>query len=772
MTHFRRLYSILIAAFFGSISLFGQANEQFLKGLSHVHFNPVDHELKIELETHGDRASKKIVKDQANFDLYITSDGQKEKISNFKLRPSLSRDSKNDIKNILVVLDVGGSMTEEDLTKGYDLITNGIQQLSSRGDAAITYSVLNDRLEICGGQQRFKNFLETQLTQRSETSDFRQIFLNQRIEQTDIIVLISDGYFSKNTKKKKEGFPGSDDFKNSINSFGSLNIYTIGLGYNSDFLLNIPEWTKDLADNYSNKGISGHLQKELSSTNFQYSNKLYLTVPNYVIKDRNPEIGFTYLDGFNVPFTSIDIPIRMPSYYGVDFIESMKLPLIISLALLALIFLALPVYTQYKFKKENIFNYGDVKKKNVTNRDPLTLAPLECNDQVVMIGEKMMLLDTWRYLKKSSDADLAKDHSEFFKSDVETSLFKHNDTRFKALYWIWFGIIGSTVGWAVFEAIEFFLNVVVENFAFTAASFKPLANVPFVHNVLLSLVFPFILIALFTGFLVAKNYVSSGIDLAKYIGLSLVGFLGINFLGSMLVHFLGLKGILSDVVFVVLNGIVFLALLAFVSKKNLKGLIKPTIMFFVATAIGFLIIPQFVSSNLIIRYISCLLTGIGGGLAVASLFEFKDKYALRVLSPEGFRGIQTELIEKELKGKKSYDVGRNPNANIYVKWIDFEIKEEHAALKFMNGNYVIFPQDGSLYVNNKEVFDQKILKPKDVISFGPSKVTELVFDIFIEKSQNPTKPSAKPGKKSLKEENVAVEPKDVKTQIKINKISK
>lgn len=772
MTHFRQLTSILFLSALGGIISFGQANEQYLKGLSHVHFNPVDHDLKIELETHGNRASKTIVKDQANFDLYITADGKKEKISNFKLRPSLSRESKNDIKNILVVLDVGASMSEEDLTKGFDLITNGIQQLSSRGDAAITYSVLNDRLEICGGQQRFKDFLETQLTQRSETSDFRQIFLNSRIEQTDIIVLISDGYFSKNNRKQKDGFPGSDDFKNSINSFGNLNIYTIGLGYNSDFLLNVPEWTSDLADNYSNKGVSGQLQKELSSTNFQYTNELYLSVPNYVITDRNPEIGITYLDGFNAPFTSIDIPISMPSYYGVDFIESMKLPMIISLAILALIFLALPLYTQYRFKRENIFNYGDIKKKNVTNRDPLTLAPLECNDQVVMIGEKMMLLDTWRYLKKSSDADLAKDHSEFFKSDVETSLFKHNDTRFKALYWVWFGLIGATVGWAVFESVEYFGNFLLENLAFAAASFKPLSNVPFVHIIALSLLFPFILTAIFSGFLVAKNYISSWVDLAKYIVISILAFILINTLNSIVIHFLGLKGIFSDLSFVLLNGLTFIALLAFVSKRNLKDLMKPAIIFLISIGISFLVIPQFISSNLIMRYISCLIPGIGAGLAVASLFEFKDKYALRVLSPEGFRGTQIELIEKELKGKKSYDVGRNPSANIYVKWIDFEIKDEHAALKYMNGNYVIFPQDGTLYVNSKEVFDQKILKPKDVISFGPSKVTEFVFDIFIEKSINKKTPPTKPGKQSLSEENLAVEPKDVKTLIKINKISK
>ena len=116
-----------------------------------------------------------------------------------------------------------------------------------------------------------------------------------------------------------------------------------------------------------------------------------------------------------------------------------------------ILFLINPLHQKFKFKRDYVMKYLEMNKEDKSRTDPFTFVAISENDEVVNIDEEVMLLSSWKRLKKLPDSRPAREHSNFFDHMSSRSFFNPFAGEFSRTDRAWFGLFGILVGWLLFS---------------------------------------------------------------------------------------------------------------------------------------------------------------------------------------------------------------------------------------------------------------------------------------------------------------------------------
>ncbi len=95
----------------------------------------------------------------------------------------------------------------------------------------------------------------------------------------------------------------------------------------------------------------------------------------------------------------------------------------------------------------------------------------------------------------------------------------------------------------------------------------------------------------------------------------------------------------------------------------------------------------------------------------------EEEYSLEVLRPNKRRG-EINAISRWLEVKEEMIIGAHPKSDVYIKWVDKDISEEHVFLS-MKGNRVELKSNEDIKINGKPLQGGKaILQHNDIIELS------------------------------------------------------
>ena len=426
------------------------------------------------------------------------------------------------------------------------------------------------------------------------------------------------------------------------------------------------------------------------------------------------------------------MPLESKVLYPTTYTHSIWVQLLVITGLLLLtivaLYLIIPIVNRYLFKKEHVFKYQDIKQAKVSKKDPLTLEEFSCDDDIVVFGEKMMLLDTWKLMNKKEDMEQAKDFGEFFTTNLEGTLFEQHASHFKWAFLSFFSVLFVLIHYLMFTLIRNYTPDVL------------------VHDLADRFHLP-----------VVADHFSIG---TFCITLILVG-LGVFYFQNKLEHraYWDLKTIAVPIIFVGLIVPMLYVLISSslgVARGSEVYLLELVWSLLIAVSIGLVInkpsgyllmkwILGVVSGALIIFFvmqltqISALTKWISSGgamiLPLLSAVWWMNHWLgkagnstkisfLKILSPEGYAGTKYAL---DTKTKRKWSIGNNPENDIYIKWLDYDVRNDHCFIEFNKGKWSAYAYNGEILKNGVVVTNGTDLLINDVLALGQSAITQFKF---------------------------------------------
>jgi len=633
-------------------------------------------------------------------------------------------------KQIYILMDASASMHQNGYVEAKNILKN-VFKSNSLKNTAIHIAWFNDGLVESGVRKMEKNtfeeflFIEAVSIEKFPKKSDLSKSLSEIIETLEgnddqkMILLFTNGHSVIKEEENNPVIP--NDF-----TFGNLNryqIYTIGVGDldNTDLLNTLSKQTPSPKDKFGNGKIPDTFYQTLLGGKDKSAANLKLTVKldiessivgmesrSYVIRYKDGN-GNNYADRIEKVFnpSGKTADTRSDGIVTFGFKEVLLTGVGIILGLLALFWVAIPLYSQFNFKKNHVKKYKDVKKAGVTASDPLTLEPINDEEMVVVMGKKVMLLDTWKYLK-NNDGETSKDHAEFFEKQISGNFFNQRGA-FQRLNWVWFGALGGFLSWG----LEVFLSEFV-HLDFYLEFLKGILDSP--GKQISSAIYSATIIGVSMALgivsclaLVDELGTSRSFNIARIIKRVLIGVaisIPLFFLESLLTASISLGGYIGGLVGWTLFGTAMgltVTLYSGIQKKN--GLIGGFISGVIAFHFYYLLqnIPQVIDvvNSDFARVTSLILYGgILGYFLFRVIFKLED-FELVYLSPEPFVG-RVNPISKWLKSSSidAVYIGADPACEIKIKWAQQDtratIQPFHAKMTY---------EDGQVYISAMPVTD-------------------------------------------------------------------
>ena len=653
-------------------------------------------------------------------------------------------------RTILLLLDRSGSMLNEGKL---EQAKNAIRKiLESGSNDRFMFTYFHD--EVCQGNYLLNWNLYEKLIKTMDAQKFWDTDLYcairikteelKKLEGEKILILLTDG---KNDVKSYKRYAGHNhvagltetDLLQDMKSLdSSFQVYPIGIGRdaNEQFLRQLAESTPNPYDYYQFGVLPENITSGINCVLKNLRSNLLLRVQpdaknaDFGADSRRFLLTYTHGKGAQVSDTSAAI-------YLADFMSKIRLSseaserpwlsLFIGLFLVGGLLWGLvkltPVLSLAWFRNKYVRQYGLVKRPNITSRDPLTLEPIRDEEDVVVVGDKVMLYDTWKYTLEQGEGNLSTTHSEFFVHQPKGRFFDQGGV-FRRLNWLWFGTLGGFVAWMLLSVPKlkswFWLREVLLPKYFDTAE-KQISDS--LYEALVQG------LAVGLGIVAALSVVeelgqSRRFSIWRIIGRALSGSVAgavIFFLSQWVVTLIDhdyLGRLAGWFLFGALMGLIVSVGSSIRLKTGLiAGMLAGLAAFHIYYLLTFLL-GKFTGSAFSGMMGLIIYGGVLGYMVFAVVSRLED-FELQVLVPKEFFG-QKRPISKWLKSPQfdHIHIGVNPACEVYVKWPDKAVKDWHAKLSYGKGVVFIEPNEGEVLVNGQQVRKKTPLQHLDRIQLG------------------------------------------------------
>ena len=683
--------------------------------------------------------------------------------------------SHRDNKMVYILIDASASMHENGYTDAKSMLKD-LFNSNSLKENDVRVAWFNDGLvqnkSTKMKDNSFEEFetLEKSIVRFSQNSNLIKSLsdvveeLSQE-ESQKVVLLFSNGHSVIKENEKNQTKLDSLIKEN----FNRYQIYPIGVGAfkSTEYLKTFPARTISPIDGISKNKIPDGFYQSLLLGKDKFSANLKITVKldsessivgmeprEYIIRydDRK---GSKYGDRTEVVFnpSSKTYDTRADEIVEFGFKEVLIAGVGLVFGLLAMFWIAIPLYTQFNFKRNHVKKYREIKKAGVTASDPLTLEPIKDEQTVVVMGRKVMLLETWKYLK-GKGGETSKDHAEFFEKQMSGNFFNQRGA-FQRLNWVWFGALGGFLSWGLDILLSQYVHLgFYKNFLQTLLDSpgKQISSAVYSSTIIgVSMAAGIVSCLAFVDELgTSRSFNALRIIKRVLIGIALS--IPLFFIESLLTiafssgDYIG--GLLGWTLFGTAIGFT-VTLYSGIQKKN--GLIGGFISGVIAFHFYYLLqhIPQIIDviNSDFSRVISFILYGgILGYFLFRVIFKLED-FELIFLSPEPFVGRKNP-ISKWLKSTsiEAIYIGADPACEIKVKWAQQDTRASilpfHAKMTYEDGQVYIEPmpvvnnQDddavgekkmADVLVNNVPVRKKFMLQNDDRIKLGVYSISIMQF---------------------------------------------
>jgi hypothetical protein len=410
------------------------------------------------------------------------------------------------------------------------------------------------------------------------------------------------------------------------------------------------------------------------------------------------------------------------------FINNILIYVLISLLLIGAIYMIIPMINRYKFKQKHVFTYQDVRQAKTSKKDPLTLEEFHCDDKIVIFGEKMMLLETWKYLNKKDNIETAKDYSEFFRNNIDGNIFTQTEGSYKWAFLLFFSIVYSFIVFTFYKVIAAISN---PDIIAKLLQMVGLENIAEYSSVII-----FFVLCNLAGLVVfhfQNKFQSSSFYLTKHLYIPiLIGCIG---LPTIYISIIELLKPLNSVTLYASKFVFFLLLainILIASRHLSKGEARKYLLTIAVGTITALIVHFMIYNQATLQFIDSPLAMFGLLATTVFCTNFYLNYSaknevvklIKILSPDGYSGTKLPL---DIRIKNKWSIGNNPQNDIYIKWLDYEVKNDHCYIEYKRGNWIIYPYNSEILKNGTLINNETNLALNDVIALGKNCITQLKF---------------------------------------------
>ncbi len=132
------------------------------------------------------------------------------------------------------------------------------------------------------------------------------------------------------------------------------------------------------------------------------------------------------------------------------------------LLILLFLIISIPVHYKFFFKKNNLRKFKDIKddlklesnsdEKSATEpHDPYTYEPFQDEHEVVLIEDKILLLETWKTLSENEEVKNDPAYAYLFSKEESGHFFKPATKLYQYLNNAWFGFLSGTLAYLLFQ---------------------------------------------------------------------------------------------------------------------------------------------------------------------------------------------------------------------------------------------------------------------------------------------------------------------------------
>lgn len=709
---------------------------------------------------------------------------------------------------VLFLLDLSGSMVKQNkIVKAKEAIKQ-VLQMPQLKDVKMEFAWFHNDISPKNYPLTLENFEDIvgsiEIDTRNDTDLYRA--LEQKTNElksyngNKVLVLLTDG---KNDIKNNPLYKGQSPLiprsqEETLEHLSQLDstfqIYPVGLGNDAskDFLESIVFATASKKDQYS----FGVAPEELSN---KFQTIFQCLKPNYElafspdvsdlvygIEQRRIVISYTDTDGtvyadtltqnFGTFTDAETICQQVVPFWNTFFIGLVFLGI-----LLAVFSFAVPFFNDRSFRRDYIRKYKQLDiPPNRKLRDPLTNEVFKDTDVVVAKGEKVMLFDSWKYIKSKEQGQTTKDYAELFELVIEGNFFSQKGA-FQRLNWLWFGALGGLFAWCMSEFLDTFnFQNLRELLTALDSNKKEIISGSIYNEVLNGVSYGFCLVLLLA--IVEEIGQSRRINIGRVILRSTIGAIAgalLFFISSAfilkIVPIPYVGGLIGWSFFGTILGLIISLFSGIETKTGLQGgLLAGVIAFHVYFFMNLNMVVNLLPTNFS-RMLSLVFYGGLLGFVLFTVVSRLEHFELLCISPKAFAGRRIP-ISKWLRSRAIDYIylGKNPNNYIYIKWDDPQAKDRHAKFSYVNNIVYVAPEEGPLLVNDRLVNDRKGLSNGDRIQLGEQSNTILTFlakegekEVYT-KSQNGTQEYRPPAKVPTKKRSQK-EKESIKKRIQIKR---
>lgn len=665
-------------------------------------------------------------KDNADFEINGISKG----LSNMS-------EKKTSIPNkILIVIDQGDNVKREELLIKYRQLAAEIMSKHPAGyvfDVAILTNRLSEIQRV--SKYTLTHSIQDLFKSRVQTgnSDFHRLFRSIDIQMYKKLYVLTNGLsptlvnnmesYTSILDREKLGntqvLPVSKETEVNKEFFE----YLEGLNYMSisrPSYAFIPggEMPKPLSP-YDQKLLLLKYQQTMESP---LPNKLYPLSIEFEGQGGDILKSFT---GLLRPFTSSILNTHVESKKS-----SIKQTLLYGILLSCFLYFLIPVYNRISFKNSHVKPYGKIKQEGVVQSDPLKMSKIKDDDLVVSYGNHVMLLESWKYIKDNmANPKYAKEYSHFYVDTIDGNLFNQKNGPFKYVVAFWLASVSSVVFSLAYIVIS---QNVFNNWQATEIYFslpKQIdGSLPILSNALL------VVCILLASQLISETIkwsqtkqVSHKRILIKCIEIGLIS--GLIMGGLYALHSSAMTT-LSISLFAFMSIAAYISFTYFGSVKQIKlDIIQHFVFIFILAYASYQLLSKYVlttyfTDNLTFQITSFLFfSGIGCLFVKNQKIEQKE-LALKVVSPPE---IDKDIfsLEQHFQNElaNEFSIGKNPDSDLYIKWLDIDVETNHARITKTDGQFEIEPTEGKIYINRIQIFDKTAITGNDEIKFGEDSIS-------------------------------------------------
>ena len=485
---------------------------------------------------------------------------------------------------------------------------------------------------------------------------------------------------------------------------------------------------------YIPKGEMRHSNTSLEKTMIVLSYKQTLESP---LQNNVHKITLNYIDGdftlFKNKNSILSLFTNKIANTKVETVKgSFKKSLIFGIILCLFIYYITPLYNRISFKNNNVHTYSKIKIDGQNHTDPLKMTKIKDEDIVVQIGQQVMLLDSWKYIKDNmSNPKYAKEYRHFFNTGIDENIFQKQTGIFKYALAIWLSAVGSLVLGVLYIITK--RNILID---ITTIDIKEIVHgsypgeFPLLANFIITSSTLTILISLIAA---ARWFYNKEFNIV-FILLKVT--VGIIF--SALLLYATSHIITYEIVFTKINLLFLIAIAIFGSLVTINtSELKPLLSNIVKIMSGVVVVYILLGTELLNSYLSENVIFQLFNFVFFSLFlcvyvsEQEDDNLLLGLKVDSPAEIENDIyhLEQHFQNDiiKSFSIGSNPNADLYVKWPDVDIKMNHAIIEKDKDQFIITPKDGAVYINQQEIKDTAVIAANDEIKLSESSISQFTI---------------------------------------------